>query len=141
MLRLSNISLDGITTADWLCWKKQTCGLQELREWVGDDSLLRLLAIYPGTYLRLPSAKELMRMVMDLELAKAWTELKRYRATRDLEGQVLAEQKIMKIAQKLGRTPGWARLRARQLVKDLDKVFQWKRDMTVWRKRYGLEAP
>jgi hypothetical protein len=140
MLRLNNISHDDVDLTDWLCWKKQDCGLQELREWIGNEAFLRLLSLYPGLYLKLPPSKELVRLSFDLELAKAVYAMKVARKTKDLAGLVVAEQKIYKIAKHLDRPMKWAKERGLDLLKEIAKVSQWKRQMMNWRKRNHLEV-
>lgn len=139
MLRLTNIQHNGVTLIDWFCWRKQDCGLQELREWVGDPAFLRLVVAYAGLYLKLPASKELARLALDLELAQAMDNWRTARKARDLAEVVLSEQKIYKIAQQLNRPLKWARHRGAVLLRELQKAGAWKSELARWRVRNHLE--
>jgi hypothetical protein len=139
MLRLNNIEHRGVNLVDWFCWKKQDCGLQEIREWVGDQAFLRFVSAYSGMYLKLPPSKELSRLAMDLELAQAMDQWRTARKTKNLQELVLAEAKIYKIAQSLNRPLKWARHRGADLLRDIEKASQWKTQLAQWRKRNHLE--
>lgn len=139
MLRLNNIQTRGITLVEWLCWRKQDCGLQELREWVGDQAFLRLVSAYAGLYLKLPPSKELARLALDLELAQAMGEWRLARNTKDLQKLVLAEEKMLKIAQQFNRPLKWARHRGADIIKELEKAGVWKQQLAQWRSRNHLE--
>lgn len=140
MIRLQDRNVSNVSLGDWISWRKRDCGLQELREWVGDQAFLQMLSIYCGEYLKFPPSKELLRLALDLELASCVDRIRIAKKAKDLDDLVAAEQQIVRVVRRLGRNYAWGVERGRTVLKQLRTVEGWKKDLALYRAKHKLDV-
>jgi hypothetical protein len=132
------MEVEGLSLEDWICFRRQDCGLQELREWIGNDGLLQFLEAFAGIYLKVPNAKILKDLEVELDLAGSYLRLKASKKANDLAGMVEAENRISHIAKIQGWRWPQTHERAKKAIQKLRKARAWRDGLEIWRKRHNL---
>lgn len=139
MLKLSSFETGGVSLAAWISYKRQDCGLQELREQLGDDGLLSFIELYPGSYLRVPPGPELLRMARDLQLAKLVMGIRVARKAGNLDGVIACEKEVARISKRFNKRYSWCRRRGADILRELVKTRRWLKELAQWRQKFLVD--
>lgn len=133
LTKLQNFAVRGVSLAEYISLKKWGCGLEELRTRFGDRALLELLSEFCGLYLKLPHDRELRQFDLDLKLAGYLEHLRASKKAGDLEGVVTAEQRILKLCQRVNKKYRWGVERAEQVLADLPKLAAKRQSVGLYK--------
>lgn len=125
-----------ITLLDYICFKQSRSSLQELRLLLGQHLLLELLNKLAGSYILLPSSKHMQRMTYDYAAALTVRRIKQARKERNLSKWNREEANLQKIAKKSKRTYKNTYMRGIQVLKETERIEQWKKRLEAWGKKF-----
>lgn len=125
-----------MSMVDFICFKRTRSCLQELRLLLGQHVLIDILNKLAGTYILLPSTKDLTKLQYDYLAALTVQRIKKAKKDKDLSLWNQEEMNLQRIAKKTKRTYRYTYLRGITVLREAERVLEWKRKLETWGKKY-----
>lgn len=133
-------ALDSTSFINLICFRHQKHNLDKLREITGDKGLVTLLDKFAGTYVRFPTASHTLDAVNEVYLGLLYQDLKLKAKGLDPVAWNEAEKRFNKFAERMGLKGNKARLKAKEILKEIDKANVWWSEIKrFWHQNHGNE--
>ena len=125
-----------IGLVDYICYKHTRSSLQELRLILGQHQLLGILNKLSGSYIMLPSSKQILRLKYDFLAALTVKRIRQARKDKDMAAWNQEESNLQKIAKKTKRTYRYTYLRGIHVLKESERILLWRKKLETWSKKF-----